>query len=47
MLPSIISNELEQAAKDAISTSFTITSDGFRNLINEFLSKRENLFNTY
>jgi len=38
MLPSIISSELEQAAKDSISTSFNPTTDGFRNLIDRFLS---------
>ena len=44
MLPSIISSELEQAAKDSIRTSFNPTTHGFRNLIDRFLSKRENLF---
>ena len=44
MLPSVVANELEQVAKDAIRTSFHPTTPGFTGLIERFLAKRDQLF---
>ncbi len=42
MLPSVVASELEQVAKDAIST-FHPTTPGFSGLIERFLADREQL----
>ena len=43
MLPSVVASELEQVAKDAISTAFHPTTPGFSGLIERFLADREQL----
>ena len=41
MIPSVVSSELEQAAKDSIRTAFHPTTSGFEGLIERFLNERD------
>ena len=41
MIPSVLSNELEQVVKDAIRTSFHPTTTGFSGLIDRFIDNRD------